>query len=316
MTGPFKPTLRALYLALLVSGPVAAAVSFFMTRANPQHRPLSLAELLKISSERQTLAPVAELNLLCAQGLEAGNGPDLAQCQSTISLWAKHVQSETERHRYRFTKNPAEFENSEGFFKMLMLAVVLAEDYNVHYDERRKSAPDSAAAADGFFSEPKSVFLHGLLGPERQGTCSSLPVLFVAIGRELGYPLKLVTTKSHMFVRWEGAAERFNIEASGNHGLNRFPDEYYRHWPFEVTPAEEKAEGYLKSLTPSEEFAVFLSIRGMCLRDMGRLPEAVDAFAGAARLAPSCRSYREMLASLQARLRSALPQKLSLANEI
>ena len=118
------------------------------------------------------------------------------------------------------------------------------------------------------------------------------------MGRRLGYPLKLVTTKGHLFVRWEDAHERFNIEAAGK-GVNRFTDDYYRHWPLEVTPAEEAAEGYLKSLTPPEELAVFLSIRGMCLREAGRLPEAAEAFAAAARLAPACRGYQVMLASLQ-----------------
>ena len=131
------------------------------------------------------------------------------------------------------------------------------------------------------------------------GTCSSLPVLQVAVGRRLGYPLKLVTTKGHLFVRWEGAGERFNIEAAGQ-GVNRFTDDYYRHWPLEITAAEESAEGYLKSLAPPEELAVFLSIRGMCLREAGRMEEAASAFAAAARLAPGCRGYHVMLASLRA----------------
>jgi hypothetical protein len=128
-----------------------------------------------------------------------------------------------------------------------------------------------------------------------------MPVLYVAVGRELGYPLKLVTTKAHIFVRWEGAGEPFNVEVTGDHGINRFPDDYYRHWPFEISPAEEQAEGYLKSLTPPQELALFLSIRGMCLRDLGRLAEAADAFAMAARLAPECRSYRQMVANLQSK---------------
>lgn len=34
------------------------------------------------------------------------------------------------------------------------------------------------------------------------------------------YPLKLVTTKGHLFVRWEGTGERSNVEAT-SHGLNR-----------------------------------------------------------------------------------------------
>ena len=118
------------------------------------------------------------------------------------------------------------------------------------------------------------------------------------MGRELGYPLKLVTTRGHLFVRWEGQDERFNIEATAR-GLSRFDDEYYRHWPFQITRAEEEAEGYLKSLTPAEELAAFMSIRGMCLREQGRLPEAAESFAAASRLAPGCRSYRAVLESLQ-----------------
>jgi hypothetical protein len=175
---------------------------------------------------------------------------------------------------------------------------------------------------DGFFADARDVFLQGLLGGRRNfpspnplpkeratasespwavalGTCSSLPVLQVAVGRRLGYPLKLVTTKGHLFVRWEGAGERFNIEAA-RQGVNRFTDDYYRHWPMEITPAQEVAEGYMKSLSPPEELGVFLSIRGMCLREAGRLVEAAAAFAVAARLAPTCRGYRVMLVSLRA----------------
>ena len=187
---------------------------------------------------------------------------------------------------------------------MLMLVVVLAEDFGVRYDPQKRVDPTSARMDDGFFANPPDVFIHGLLGPERRGTCSSLPVLYVAIGRELGYPLKLVTTKGHLFVRWENGRERFNVEAT-SHGLNRFADDYYRHWPFEISPAEEAAEGYLKSLTPAEELAVFLSIRGMCLREAGRLKEAADAFAVAAKLAPGCRSYQTMLAELRRQLGAA-----------
>ena len=55
----------------------------------------------------------------------------------------------------------------------------------------------------------------------------------------------------------------------------------------------------MKSLAPPEELAVFLSIRGMCWREAGRLEEAATAFAAAARLAPGCRGYQVMLASLR-----------------
>jgi hypothetical protein len=270
-------------------------------RLHPQAHPATVADLLRLPLSRLSEAPIAELNLLCASGLCATNEPDLRTCTATLGVWAERVRSQTERHLYRYQRNPAEFEQSPGFFRMLMLAVVLAEDYGIHYDAARMAGPESTRVDDGFFANPRSVFLHGLLGPERAGTCSSLPVLYVAVGRRLGYPLKLVTTKGHLFVRWEGAGERFNVEATG-HGLNRFDDEYYRHWPFEISAADERAEGYLKSLTPAGELAAFLSVRGMCFHEAGRLSEAAESFGMAVRLAPDCHSYRTALARLQRNL--------------
>jgi hypothetical protein len=253
--------------------------------------PGGLAALLSFPSERVARVDIARMNLLCAQGLPGATDLDLNRYLTQINQWADRVRQETERHQYRFKRNPAEFENSEGFFRMLMLTVVLTEDFGVHYDPKRASGPATASVNDGFFADSHGVFLHGLLGPERRGTCSSLPVLHVAVGRRLGYPLKLVTTKGHLFLRWEGGGERFNVEAAGQ-GLNKFDDSYYRRWPYQVTDEEMAAEGYLKSLTPVEELAVFLSIRGLCLREAARMKEAAESFAAATRLAPNCRGYK------------------------
>jgi len=257
--------------------------------------------LLRLPPAALSNLSICELNVLCAGGLSAGKVTDIKQCLATIDSWAQHVRSETQRHLYRYERNPAEFDNSPGYFRMLMLAVVLAEDYGVHYDPERMGGPETALMDDAFFADSHKVFLHGLLGPDRVGTCSSLPVLYVAVGRQLGYPLKLVATKGHLFVRWEGAGERFNIEATSR-GSNRFDDDHYRHWPFEISPAEEQTEGYLQSLTPAGELSAFLSIRGMCLCEAGRIPEAAESFAAAARLSPQCRTYQALLADLQTTL--------------
>jgi hypothetical protein len=286
---------------LLATVAVLAPGIRFGSREGHRPRLASLTELLALSPARLAQVSLADLNLVCARGLCTTNEPDLEACAATLETWAARVRSETERHHYRFERNPAEFENSAGFFRMLMLCVVLAEDYGVHYAAERRAGPAATRADDGFFADPSAVFVHGLLGPEHKGTCSSLPVLYVAVGRRLGYPLKLVTTRGHLFVRWEGEGERFNVEATAR-GLSRFEDDYYRHWPFEVSPAEAAAEGYLRSLTAPEELAAFLSIRGMCLREQGRLSEAVESFAAAAKLAPGCRSYRAVRDSMEVAL--------------
>ncbi len=258
----------------------------------------TLSGLLSMSSEELNHLDIARLNLLCAEGLPGADDLAVSNSLAILDTMAARVRQETTRHLYRFQRDPGEFENSEGFFRMLMLAVVLAEDFHVHYAPDKIGTVVDARAGDGFFADAHNVFLHGLTGSRRQGTCSSLPVLQVAVGRRLGYPLRLVTTREHLFLRWEDSRERFNIEAAGQ-GVNRFTDDYYRHWPVEVSEAEVQAERFLKPLNAAEEVAVFLSIRGMCWLEAGRKANAAESFRAAARIAPQCQSYRLMLARLE-----------------
>lgn len=260
----------------------------------------NLPSLVSLPREALERVDIARMNLLCAQGLPGEEDVDVNRCVTVLDEMAARVRAETARHYYRFQHNPAEFDNSEGYFRMIILAVVLIEDFHIKYAPNKIKSAAEAHLGDGFFGNAEDVFLHGLTGPKRQGTCSSLPVLQVAVGRRLGYPLKLVTTKGHLFVRWEDAREQFNVEAAGN-GVNRFSDDYYRHWPLEVSDQEIQAEGYLKSLSPAEELAVFLSIRGMCLLEADRVASAADSFKAAARLSPGTSSHQQMAERIASR---------------
>ena len=240
---------------------------------------------------------ISQMSLLCAEGLPGGPDGDTGGLYARLEEWTTQVGAEPARNLHRFRENPAEFHHSEAYFRILVLVTVLQQDCGVRYNPERVQAPD--------FSDSRDLFLHGLLSGQRQGTCVSIPVLYVAIGRLLGYPLKLVATKAHLFARWESAdgKERFNIEAT-NQGLNTFPDEYYHTWPLPLTPAELAGGQYLKSLTPAEELAVFLTTRGHCLKTLGRLEEAAVCYAHAHLLAPQSELH---LASLAAVVSQQMP---------
>jgi hypothetical protein len=260
-----------------------------------------LREILALSPLQIDECDIAVLNLICAEGLPGAENADAAESLTTLDQWADRVRSETDRNMYQYRSNPKHFENSDPYFRMLMMAAVVYEDFGVRYNPALITAPSETDANERFFTDSQDVFLHGLCGSRRMGTCSSMPVLYVALGRRLGYPLKLVTTKSHLFVRWEGPTERFNLEATGK-GMNRYDDEHFKHWPFEVTQEEIRTDGFLKSLTAAEELALFLSLRGHCLKDAGRLNEAITAYTDASRLAPESRAYQVLLADGRARL--------------
>jgi hypothetical protein len=257
--------------------------------------PASLQDLLQTAATLIARYDIASMNLLCARDLPGADGLDCQQCLATLDQWAKRIKSETERHLCRYKATPADFGNSEAYFRMLMMSVVLYEDFSIRYNPERIAAPAAGTANDRFFADSRDIFLHGLCGTGRMGTCSSMPVLYVALGRRLGYPLKLATTKSHLFLRWESSTERFDLEATGK-GMNRYDDEHFKQWPFPVTEAEIKSDGYLKSLTPVEELALFLSLRGHCLREAGRTQKAASAYREAARLVPTSRAYPLLLA--------------------
>ena len=270
------------------------------TAANQKSAP-NLKELLAFSSLQVEQSDIAVLNLLCAEGLRGAESVKPEAALTTIDHWAERVRSETERNIYQYRSNPKGFENSEPYFRVLIMAAVVHDDFRVRYNPALISAPGETDANDRFFADSRDVFLHGLCGSRRMGTCSSMPVLYVALGRRLGYPLKLVTTKSHLFIRWDGPAEQFDLEATGR-GMNRYDDEHFKHWPFEVTEAEIQTDGYLKSLNPAEELALFLSLRGHCLKEAGRLNEAIAAYAEASRWAPDSRAYQALLADARTRL--------------
>lgn len=254
--------------------------------------------LARLPLEQLSRVDLAEVNLLCAVGLTGADGVDIARCRRTLDEWAGHVRTETQRNWHRYQANPAEFENSEGYFRMLIMAVVFYEDFHIRYNPNRMVSPATASPDDKFFADSRDVFLHGLLSPPHSGTCSSLPVLYAAVGRRLGYPLKLVTTKAHLFMRWEDGKERFNMEATGK-GMNRYDDAHFKQWPFPVSDEEIAWEHYLKSLSPAEELAVFLSLRGNCQKEAGAMEEAARSYAAACRLAPDWPAYRALLDALE-----------------
>lgn len=215
---------------------------------------------------------IAVMNLRAATGLRGSHGLDVAHACRTLDRWAKAVEEETRKYLPQYHRKPSEYENSEGYFRMLTLITVLQQDLGVRYNPQRINDPD--------FTNSRDLFLHGMIGSSNGGTCVSMPVLYTAVARRLRYPIHLVLAKGHVFCRWEDDTERFNIEATGV-GMNKFADEYYRKWPEVISDVEMDRGVFLKNLTPREELAVFLSARGASLEDTGLLADAYLAYAHA-----------------------------------
>lgn len=237
------------------------------------------------------LQDVAELNITCALGLPGSEDLDIPACLETLNRWAALIDGSARRMMPMFLHDPAEYNHSEAYFRMLVLVTVLQRNLGVQYNP---SCMEGASDC----SDSRTLFLYGILAGGG-GTCASLPILYLALGRRLGYPLKLVGAKQHLLVRWESPdGERFNVECTSR-GLLTNPDEYYHRWPVPLTEEDLRAGHYLYSFTPRQELACFLAARGHCLRDNLEFESAREAYELASRLSPRDPNYRGFLAISQ-----------------
>lgn len=272
------------------SQPATVLTATTPTPEKPVKTPHTLQDLLKMSPEQLNAIDIAELNLACAVGLPGSEHLDVSKALSRLDEWAARVRYWTDQNIQDFYKNPGQFENSEAKFRVLLLISVLQGNFGVHYHEGTERSCNATTS--------KNVFIHGMIDDPHGGTCATMSVMFTAIGRRLGFPMKLVLAKTHVFGRWEDpvTGERFNIEGTRAR-FSWHPDSYYRNWPDTITDAEVKQGWYMKSLTPAEELAMFLQNRGYALMDNGRFSEAEAAFTHSRRLAPQDPLINKRIAS-------------------
>jgi hypothetical protein len=243
---------------------------------------MAIARLFNAPAEAEPRFELAEMNLIAAYGLPGTEGMDMGALLATLDTWAKRIAELTLNNIHVFHKHRSDFKTLARF-RMTSMLQSLTREFGVRYNPERLADPH-------VWTDPEDSFIHGTLGSRRTGTCSSLPVLLTALGRRLGYPLKLVLAPGHIFCRWDTPSERFNIEYN-ERILKTYPDEYYQEWPVSWEPATRERERtspmFLMSLTPQQELSVFATLRAHSLDAAGRRQEAVASMKAAFRYWPT-----------------------------
>ena len=274
-----------------------------LQKANPPH---TLSELLALPPSDIDNADIARMNVLCAQGLRGSDNLEVDFYLNTLEQWARHVDSETRRNFHRFAENPKDYHDSLPYYRMLMLVTVLQQDFAALYNPERAlpQLRGEREPNDVFFADSRDVFLHGLLSGKHQGTCSSLPVLYVAVAQRLGYPVSLASAMGHFYVRYEDGGEHLNIDAT-TIGFKTEPDEFYRHWPQPVSDEEARAYGLLRPMTKTETLGAFLTIRATVLTSMKQFDQAATAWKNAMRFLPNTPVLKQTVEHAEARAKDA-----------
>jgi hypothetical protein len=215
-------------------------------------------------------------NLACASGLPGTENLNISACSRELDSWAEQVHYWTQRCTW-FKEKPEKYDYSYNLFRIHVMVSLLQKHFGVFYN------PD--CIPDDAIFKPQDTFIHGIL-QGTGGTCASLPVLYTAVGRRLGYSLKLISIPGHRLCRWdEPDGKYFNIETTNVYGFNNPTDEECRteKWiPF--TEEEQKECGWLKSLSPKQELSSFIMSRGFYYLDLGNYRQAVEDFYLASKL--------------------------------
>jgi hypothetical protein len=261
----------------------------------------TLAEVCATPDEFLGNLDIAVLNLICATGLPGAEGLDITKCLDWLDIAASQVDFQVRGHLKGFQDSPRTYRNSPGVFCCEYLLRTLQELFGVRYNPARVNDPSfqDPKCFNPDFSDSRDLFIHGIIDGQG-GTCASMPVLYIAVGRRLGYPLKLVQSRGHLFFRWD-AEERFNVEGTG-HGISFNADEFYETWPEPWPEFDHLGGWYLKSLSPAGELADFLATRGACLAHIGRIDDAIEAYRSACGVTPHDARYWCQLENLRIRV--------------
>jgi hypothetical protein len=283
----------------LVSG-VASGQQPSVASSPSFQQPKTLAALLQVPAGQLQNVEMARMNLLCAEGLVGSDQLDVEKDLAIIDQWSTQADQDLQRFTPLYHIHPEKFPDvhSESEWKMYVLFGFLRERQRIGYNPELKALFAKGYGyiedhPDEFRQDARDTFLNGIV-ERRMGVCSSLPAIFVAVGRRLGYPLYYVHTKGHSFVRWDDGKERFNVETTRSFFTTPH-DDYYERWPYLITQKDVADFGYLKSQTPQQMLAGFLQDRCACLYASGRIKEGNQTFEAAAALVPEFRGISSQL---------------------
>ena len=173
------------------------------------------------------------------------------------------------RHGTHFHRSPANWKNDIRFFRLGIVCWYVDEVLKVTYPDELANAEDRHVS-----SIRLDIFLNGLMD-RRRGSCASMPVLHVALGWRLGWPVSLACANNHLFCRYDDGKVTHNIEATafGRGGFRSHPDEYYRE-QYHIPGIAVACGSDLRAVTPREMLGLFVAIRAMHFASVRQMREA------------------------------------------
>lgn len=223
------------------------------------------ADLAGMSDKALARLDPLVMNLIVARGIPGLESLDIPKYAKTVDEWASTIDK-ANKAAERFSKEEATYKVSREFWMAGGMAVMLAGPrFGIAYTSEHLDE-----------SKPEQQFAHGIIDDKR-GTCATMPVLYMAIGHRLGWPIKGVVSRDHMWARWDDGkrgGQRFNLDATNadSNGADgsfaSLTDQEYADW-LKTAPEFIQSGSDMTSLTARQLLGVFLQSRAGYWRAQG-----------------------------------------------
>lgn len=230
---------------------------------------LSARDLVAMTdAELEAMDPLV-MNMVVAKGVPDLVGIDFAKYAKVVDGWAERIGQGVRVGEADAARTSPAYKADPDIWRAGSMAIALAStDVGIGYSRDVK------------LSNHADLFVPGLIDTKR-GTCSNMPVLYMAVAHRLGWPLKAVVAADHMWCRWDDGIKRFNLEAtsttagSGEGSFSTPPDEAYRT-DLNIPPKAVEVGSDLGTLTARQTLGVYLQQRSGYFRETGKWAEAEE----------------------------------------
>ncbi|MCA9293233.1 MAG: hypothetical protein KDA20_05410 [Phycisphaerales bacterium] len=141
------------------------------------------------------------LNLIVGSGLP-GQKRTIEEYVRVVDEWGERLRAALGAAELQAAESPLYVENPDLWRTGSMAVALAGPSIGITYTD-----------ADVDNGRPEQLFAWGLID-SKEGTCATMPVLYLAIAHRLGWPLKGVVGNDHMWCRWDDGMTRFNLEAT------------------------------------------------------------------------------------------------------
>jgi hypothetical protein len=235
----------------------------------PNHEPWpTLNQLLGMFGEELQRTDQVVMNLAVAKGIPTLADLDIGRYVQLADRWAGDLRARMPALEAEFHRSPQDWRGDLDFFRLGLVCWYVDMVLGVAYRE------DQRNVAQIRYTDPTDLFINGVMDT-RRGTCATLPLLHVVLGRRIGLPVSLASVGSHFLCRFDDGVKTINIEATetGRGGFSSQTDEYVlaKH---QVPAKAQRCGSDLRAVSAREMLGLFLGFRARHFVDTRRTAQS------------------------------------------